>query len=260
MQQVVCSGDIPLTTKAAIGDMTMPKIRVPERLIPQFKDFCKRFARNLEPETGIRLRGNHLLNTVAQACQHEHYKDLLMDSATYGDGPFSWDALPITLAKPLADQLSVSAAVLWKSLMHAVVDLNVDTGDFTADVQGDLVILPDGSKYPRLKSAAVQRDEYGMWYHRDWPDFDEDTPLNVYESWKLANQIEFEVQRFEDWASDEQWEAWMNEGEDSGFMEWVPVCDKPGAFLAGIYDTEDGPIASFAVPSPSTIESGSGDA
>lgn len=99
----------------------MSKIRVPQRYTSEFKDFCKRFSHNLEPVTGIRLRGNILLNTMAQASGHDHYKALLMDTATYGDGKFDWDTLPMSLADPLSELLKVQPYRLWKPLMNSVL-------------------------------------------------------------------------------------------------------------------------------------------
>jgi hypothetical protein len=76
------SGNIPPTIDAAIGDITMPKIRVPASHTASFKSFCKQFSLKLESssDTGIRLRGNKLLNIVAQSAGHKDYKALLMDT------------------------------------------------------------------------------------------------------------------------------------------------------------------------------------
>ena len=99
----------------------MNKVRVPKRLIPHFKEFCKRFAHSLQDNNNIRLRGNHLLNTMATAAGHKSYKALLIDSGTYGEGPFDWDMLLTFLAPPLSVLLNVSVDSLSKPLMVAVL-------------------------------------------------------------------------------------------------------------------------------------------
>lgn len=99
----------------------MPKIRVPKHLTANFKSFCKRFSLALENSTGLRLRGNKLLNVMALAAGHDNYKALLIDAGTYGKGRFDWDALPTALAGPLAEQLGVPAKQLWMPLSSAVL-------------------------------------------------------------------------------------------------------------------------------------------
>jgi len=99
----------------------MSKIRIPEKQLPAFKSFCKRFAKNLESDTGVRLRGNKLFNLIAQCAGHKHYKALLIDSGTYGNGPFNWDTIPNSISKPLGEILDIPHTQLWSPLMSALL-------------------------------------------------------------------------------------------------------------------------------------------
>lgn len=85
----------------------MPKIRIPAAQIPQFKSFCKQFAVHFEKTTGVRLRGNNLLNLVARAAGHGSYTALLIDAGIYGDGGLSWENIP----NDLFNQISITTGV-----------------------------------------------------------------------------------------------------------------------------------------------------
>lgn len=122
----------------------MQKIRVPVTQVENFKSFCKAFSRKLEPETGIRLRGNVLLNAMARAAGHDGYSALLVDSGTYGNGPFRWELLPHQLAAPLAAQLELQPMQVQFMLGCALVDAHADAiHNPLASVTPALLPLPD---------------------------------------------------------------------------------------------------------------------
>jgi hypothetical protein len=158
------SGNIPPTIDAAIGDITMPKIRVPASHTASFKSFCKQFSLKLESssDTGIRLRGNKLLNIVAQSAGHKDYKALLMDTATYGDGPFDWKTLPTALAEPLAKQLNAPLSLLWKMLANAADD-EINANDEGSDDVCLSDVLREQENYVFDLSLACKGDAPSKW-------------------------------------------------------------------------------------------------
>ncbi len=98
----------------------MLKIRIPVSQVDKYKSFCKSFSRNLEAGTGIRLRGNMLLNAIARAAGHEGHTALLMDAGVYGNGPFRSELLPHQLAAPLAAQLELQPIQVQLMLSDAI--------------------------------------------------------------------------------------------------------------------------------------------
>lgn len=113
----------------------MPKIRVPAPQIPQFKEFCKSFASLLQAETGVRLRGNVLLNTMAEAAGHNHYKALLLDAGTYGNGSFRWERLPVQIATRLAVLLELDQMQVQLLLGRALLEVPAARNSVTVAVK-----------------------------------------------------------------------------------------------------------------------------
>lgn len=101
----------------------MSKIRIPVSHTQEFKTFCKIFAKDLESEVNIRLRGRELLNAMSIAAGHEHYADLLRDSATYGEGEFKRNILATTMAPVLSKVLSIDSKVLFGLLTFAALKI-----------------------------------------------------------------------------------------------------------------------------------------
>lgn len=94
----------------------MSKIRIPATQVPLFKTFCKLFASHFEKTTGVRLRGNNLLNLLARSAGHDSYTALLIDSGTYGDGNIAWESIP----NHLSNHISVTTGVSLELCLHAL--------------------------------------------------------------------------------------------------------------------------------------------
>lgn len=104
----------------------MTKVRIPVRQVDKYKSFCKSFSRHLEAGTGIRLRGNVLLNTIARAAGHDSHTALLLDAGVYGAGSFRSELLPHQLAATLAAQLELQPMQVHFMLDSALVDAYSD--------------------------------------------------------------------------------------------------------------------------------------
>lgn len=141
----------------------MSKVRIPASQIDNYKTFCKAFSRNLEAGTGIRLRGNMLLNAIARAAGHEGHTALLMDAGVYGNGPFWRDLLPDQLATPLADRLELPPMQVYLLLADALVDAYSDEiGDATGEtvLNGPLAgVAPAELPLPDPE-RSIWRDEF----------------------------------------------------------------------------------------------------
>lgn len=99
----------------------MIKIRIPQKEISTFKNFCKVFSLHLNDQTGTRLRGNVLLNLMARAAGHDSYTALIIDAKTYGNGKMSWEALPNQLCSQVASDTGLSPSQCLSSLCFALL-------------------------------------------------------------------------------------------------------------------------------------------
>jgi hypothetical protein len=101
----------------------------------------------------------------------------------------------------------------------------------------------------KIQAIDVVRDEFGMFLHPDFndPSWDESTTVEVMNKWFADNGGEIYYTFMDGDAPDEVTEAWF-ENDDYDCSKWEPKCDKEGAFLLSIHDTEGGPIAVFFVP------------
>ncbi|MBJ7265451.1 hypothetical protein [Idiomarina abyssalis] len=98
-----------------------------------------------------------------------------------------------------------------------------------------------------IKPAEITRDDIGAWVHPDLPEWDEGTTQDEINDWFETHSISYEFIRFESQSSQEQFDRYYEDG-NSDLTDWKPTCDKPGSFLLSIHETEDGPVALFAVP------------
>ncbi|WP_174874209.1 hypothetical protein [Vogesella oryzae] len=95
-----------------------------------------------------------------------------------------------------------------------------------------------------IQPVEPVRDECGHWWHPGIPDFDEDT--DAYAAWLKEQQLTTNTAWLE--SEDVEHPAYVNyfDNEDGDISEWQP---KPpagdGWFLLAIFDTEDGPAATF---------------
>ena len=98
-----------------------------------------------------------------------------------------------------------------------------------------------------IKPATVERDKDGFWSHPELPYWDESTTAAELAQWNEENSVDIEIIRLENDAPEELAEAWY-EGDTSDCSEWDPKCSREGSFLLSIHDSEEGPVAIFAVP------------
>ncbi len=102
----------------------------------------------------------------------------------------------------------------------------------------------------KFKTEPVQRDEYGDYQHSQLPDFDgaECVSKAAIEQWQAEMDFELVINHM-DCEITEDHPAWINyfEDGDAGFGEWVPEAPSENAVLLSIHDTEDGPVAWWAI-------------
>lgn len=99
----------------------------------------------------------------------------------------------------------------------------------------------------RINQVTVNRNEQGFWTHPDFPAWDEDTAIDEINTWAAANGFDFKVIWFHDDATEQLLERWFEENDSKACAQWQPTCDPATGFLLSIHDTEDGPIALFAI-------------
>ncbi|MBN3004481.1 hypothetical protein JW897_12120 [Chromobacterium alkanivorans] len=94
-----------------------------------------------------------------------------------------------------------------------------------------------------IQPVEPQRDEQGYWTHPDIPNFDEDAA--AYTAWLKEQRLTVRSVWLEWEEEDHPAYASYFEIESNDIREWKPE-HPPGWFLLGIWDTEDGPVATFA--------------
>lgn len=100
-----------------------------------------------------------------------------------------------------------------------------------------------------IKPVTVERDSNGYWSHPDFfPNDDREIiPKDEWQQWQWDNCIKVFTLHFEDDADEELIARYWSDG-DLDISGWEPACTEDTAFLLSIMDTEDGPIALFAIP------------
>ncbi|MCT8866268.1 hypothetical protein [Shewanella xiamenensis] len=102
----------------------------------------------------------------------------------------------------------------------------------------------------KFNTEPVQRDEYGDYKHSQLPDFDgaECVSKEVISKWQeemdftlVINHMDCEI------TEDHPALVHYFEDGDAGFGEWCPEAPSENAILLSIHDTEDGPVAWWAV-------------
>ncbi|MBP0047686.1 hypothetical protein H9C73_02970 [Marinobacterium sp. AK62] len=106
-----------------------------------------------------------------------------------------------------------------------------------------------------MHPEPVQRDECGFWTHSAYPEWDEGTTASDIKPWEEENGIRTEVVWFEDDAPEDVIDRCI-EDFAAGCSDWNPSPPGPGAFLLSIHDTEDGPVAIFAIPNSMPVVEG----
>ena len=98
-----------------------------------------------------------------------------------------------------------------------------------------------------IKPAPVERDEDGFWTHPEFLTGDDEYSAEQIQKWFDDNGITYFIDYFDYTATDEQFKRVFT-GDVYGCSDWEPKCDREGAFLLSIHDSEDGPVAIYAVP------------
>lgn len=98
-----------------------------------------------------------------------------------------------------------------------------------------------------LEVKNPQRDDNGMYVHPQHPKWDADTTNDEMLQWLSDNNFNIHYDYFESTASEDLQDKWFEEGIND-CTEWVPKCDKEGAILLTIFDTDNGPVAWFLAP------------
>lgn len=96
-----------------------------------------------------------------------------------------------------------------------------------------------------IKAEAVVRDDYGFWIHPELPDFDESTTTEQFELWFKDHGLGHTQVLLADQMDESEW---SDCGEMEAVKKWEPKSEMTDSFLIGIWDTEDGVVASFAYP------------
>ncbi|HHI4996253.1 TPA: hypothetical protein ACP5TQ_004182 [Vibrio parahaemolyticus] len=97
-----------------------------------------------------------------------------------------------------------------------------------------------------IQAAEIQRDDFGYWTHPELPEWDESTQIDEIDAWFASNGLTYFVSYLEN-GDDEVAEAKYYEESDPDISGWHPKPPQDGAFLLSIHDTENGPVAIWAV-------------
>lgn len=95
-----------------------------------------------------------------------------------------------------------------------------------------------------IKAETVVRDGYGFWIHPSLPPFDESTTTKEFNTWFNSQGLKHEQVLLSDQMEESEWV----DGNIEVVKNWEPKSDYNYSFLVGIWDTEDGVVASFAYP------------
>ena len=98
-----------------------------------------------------------------------------------------------------------------------------------------------------IQPAKIERDEDGFWTHPDFPAWDEDITSETIADWKDENEVNFDCVMFDGDAPEYLEDRYYDRGDLTAVAEWDPVCKRGVSFLLSIHDTEDGPVALFAI-------------
>lgn len=98
-----------------------------------------------------------------------------------------------------------------------------------------------------IKAIEVERDFQGYWTHPELPDWGEHITQSELDAWKAENSIDVVFVWMESDADEDVLQSYFEDG-DPFIGNWEPVPPEANAFVLSIHDTEDGPVAVFAVP------------
>ena len=95
----------------------------------------------------------------------------------------------------------------------------------------------------------VERDQYGAWTHSRLPDFGESVSYEKIDCWAEDKGFYVAIRFMENQIDDDHpaWKEFFEDGNAS-FLMWEPEPPTPKSFLLSLHDTEDGPVAWWAMP------------
>lgn len=102
----------------------------------------------------------------------------------------------------------------------------------------------------KFNAETILRDEYGGYKHSQLPDFDgaERVSKAKIEQWQDEMDFELVINSMDCEIAEDHpaWTRYFEDG-DAGFDGWSPEAPSENAVLLSIHDTEDGPVAWWAV-------------
>lgn len=98
-----------------------------------------------------------------------------------------------------------------------------------------------------LQATSIERCKDGYWTHPELPDMGENVSKAKLAEFESEQGFSIHFVTMEGDAPEEVSEAYFDKGAP-GCLGWKPTKPDPKAFLLSIHDTEDGPIAWWAVP------------
>lgn len=106
-----------------------------------------------------------------------------------------------------------------------------------------------------IQEIDVKRDSYGFWTHPNFPDFGERIANADLAKWESDNNITVKQVAMDgdESASEALLKRWFEDGS-CDCSEWNPTAPTDNSFLLSIYETEDGPLALWAVPTNDKLE------
>ncbi|EEY36252.1 hypothetical protein [Vibrio mimicus] len=97
-----------------------------------------------------------------------------------------------------------------------------------------------------IQAVEVKRDEMGNFYHPDYPWWWQEGSFKEIHGWYAESGLFFHVDFFDHSASEELKEEFYA-SESKSLAIWNPKPPCAAAFLLSIQDSEDGPLAIWAV-------------
>lgn len=97
-----------------------------------------------------------------------------------------------------------------------------------------------------FESIQIERNKHGYWSHPEYPNWDETVSAKEMHQWFSGYGLMFSVTYFESDASEAQQTRFFEKG-DPDVSDWNPTPPNGHAFLLSIHETEEGPVAVWAV-------------
>lgn len=100
-----------------------------------------------------------------------------------------------------------------------------------------------------IRQAKIIRNKYGEWSHPEMPNWDESVTKEDIRQFENKNHVDLYFIYFETDAPENLQKDYYDKGFDSSKVigKWNPKCSLKPSFLLSIHETEEGPIAIFAV-------------